>query len=64
MYLKALWREVDDPRNVFFLFDVTDVGQAKAFMGTPEAAAAARESGVLDGEYHFVFASGGYSGDP
>jgi len=52
--LRGLWRVVDDPNNVFFLFDVADVERAKAFINDPKAAESGRESGVLDGEYHFL----------
>jgi hypothetical protein len=52
--LVHLWREVGDPNNVFFLFEIESIDRATAFMATPEAAEAGRVSGVVDGEYHFV----------
>jgi len=58
--LVKLWRSVDDPNNVFFLFDVETTERALAFIRTPEAAQAGQESGVLDGEYHFVEDAGRY----
>ena len=52
--LRSLWRAVEDPNNVFFLFEVTDAGLARAFISNPSAAQAAEASGVLEGEYHFI----------
>ncbi|MGP8187092.1 MAG: hypothetical protein ACLQKY_13575 [Terracidiphilus sp.] len=52
--LRNLWRAVEDPNNVFFLFEVTDVGLARAFISNPAAAEAAVASGVIEGEYHFL----------
>ena len=52
--LVHLWRELEDQSNVFFLFEVSDIEEAKAFITAPEAAATGKTSGVLDGEYHFV----------
>jgi hypothetical protein len=58
--LKEIWRAVEEPNNVFFLFEVTDNGKARAFISNPAAAEAAKTSGVLDGEYHFLESSTGY----
>lgn len=52
--LVHLWRTVEDPNNVFFVFDLASVERARAFIEDPEAAAAGEQAGVLDGEYHFV----------
>ncbi len=52
--LRDLWQEVDDPNNVFFVFEVASVERAKAFISDPAAAEAGRTSGVLDGECHFL----------
>jgi len=60
LHLRGLWREERETDNVFFLFEVTDVAKARAFIGAPAAAAAAQTSGVLDGEYHFLEAAPGY----
>jgi hypothetical protein len=60
LHLKSLWRGVDEPDNVFFLFEVTDAATARAFISDPAAAQAARASGVLEGEYHFLEGAGGY----
>ena len=55
-----LWRGLEDANNVFFLFEVTDMAKARAFIGNPAAAEAAKASGVLEGEYHFLESSAGY----
>src|SRR5208282_6514034 len=49
--LVKLWRSLEEPGNVFFLFEVDSVGKAREFIGTPEAAKSGEASGVLDGEY-------------
>jgi len=58
--LATLWRGVEDPNHVFFIFEVASVDKAKKFISDPEAPKAAEASGVIDGEYHFVEDSGGY----
>src|SRR3974390_1138386 len=60
LQLVRLWRSVDDPTNVFFLFDIESMEKALGFIRTPEAAHAGQASGVLDGEYHFVEDAGRY----
>ena len=58
--LVHLWRAVEDPNNVFFLFEVASVDRAKEFIGNPDAAKAGQASGVVDGEYYFIEDAGGY----
>jgi len=60
LHLVNLWRGMEDPNNVFFLFRIESIERANAFIGAPEAAAAGKSSGVLDGEYHFIESSEGY----
>jgi hypothetical protein len=60
LQLRSLWRGVEEPNNVFFLFEVTDAGKARAFISNPAAGEAAKTSGALDGEYHFLESSTGY----
>jgi len=60
LHLKSLWRGVEEPNIVFFLFEVTDLEKARAFISNPAAAEAGKTSGVLDGEYHFLESSTGY----
>ena len=49
-----VWRAVDEPDQVFFLFKVEDRGRAEAFMSSPDAAETGRRAGVIDGDYHFL----------
>lgn len=60
LHLKNVWRGVEEPNNVFFLFEVTDLEKARAFISNSAAAETGKTSGVLDGEYHFVETSAGY----
>jgi CRISPR/Cas system CSM-associated protein Csm4 (group 5 of RAMP superfamily) len=52
--LEHVWRSMEDPNNVFFVFQVLDINLARAFIQTPDAEEAGKASGVIDGEYHFV----------
>lgn len=54
MKLVQFWREVGDRNNVFFLFEVSSMKKAKAFIESPDAAKAGKKYGVLDGEIHFI----------
>jgi hypothetical protein len=55
LHLVNLWRSMEEPNNnIFFLFEVQSLEKARAFINAPEAAQAGKESGVLDGEYHFI----------
>ena len=58
--LRSLWRGHEQPNDVFFLFEVTDLAKARAFISAPEGAEAGRASGVLEGEYHFIESGPGY----
>lgn len=58
--LLHLWHEVDNPRHVFFLFEVEDIERARAFLDSPDAIAAATESGLIEGDFHFFAGSHGY----
>jgi hypothetical protein len=58
--LVQIWRAVEDPNNIFFLFEVASMEKAQAFIGNPEAAKAGEAAGVIDGEYHFVGDAGAY----
>jgi hypothetical protein len=58
--LASLWRSTEEPNNVFFVFEVASLKKAREFIGNPEAAKAGKDSGVVDGEYHFVEDAGGY----
>ena len=58
--LVGIRREIGEPNNVFFSFEVASMEKARKFIGDPEARKAAGASGVVDGEYHFVEDAGGY----
>ena len=60
LHLEHIWRSLEEPNNIFFLFEVTDVEAANAFLHSPESAEAGDASGVLDGEYHFLESAPGY----
>ena len=55
-----LWRSVDDPDNVFFMFEVARIDRAREFIDNPESARAGESAGVVDGEYYFIEDAGGY----
>ena len=61
--LVHIWRKLEEPNDVFFLFEVASLDKAREFIANPEAANAAEASGVIDGEYHFVNDAGGYQRD-
>ena len=52
--LEHLWRNVDDPNEVFFVFEVDSMEKAKAFISAPSSAEAEEAFGVLEGDYWFV----------
>jgi hypothetical protein len=58
--LLNIWRSVEEPNNVFFMFEVASRAKAQEFINNPAAARAGRASGVLDGEFHFIEDAGGY----
>lgn len=58
--LVHLWRGLEDPNNVFFLFEVGTVEKAREFMNAPDAATIRKEAGVIDGEMHFLESSEHY----
>lgn len=52
--LDNLLRCIDEPNNVFFLFEVSSLEKAQRFISDPEAIKAGEVSGVIDGEIYFV----------
>jgi hypothetical protein len=60
LQLVNVWRSVEEPNNVFFMFEVASLEKAREFVSNPEAARAGEASGVVDGEYHFIEAAGSY----
>jgi len=60
LILLKVWRDIEVANNVFFLFDVESVEKAKSFVSNPEAAEAGKQSGVIEGELHFLSVADGY----
>jgi hypothetical protein len=60
LHLKDLWRDMENPNTVFFVFEVDSLEKARAFIKAPGAAEAGKASGVLDGDYHFLESSTHY----
>ena len=54
LHLRDLWRDLNDPNDVFFVFEVASRDKARAFIADPRAAEVGKASGVLDGEYRFL----------
>ena len=52
--LQNMWRDTQDPNNVFFIFEITDLAKAQAFVASPESAETGRRAGVIDGEIFYV----------
>jgi hypothetical protein len=52
--LEQLWQSANDPNTAWFVFKVESRERADAFMAAPESAEAGRNSGVVDGEYHYL----------
>ena len=48
MTLKHLWRNLEEPGEVFLLFNIEDVAKAKAFLNAPRSPEARQQSGVTD----------------
>ncbi len=48
LHLQRLWRGIDDPNEVFMLFEVTDIEKARSFVTSPEVPDAQRQSGLLE----------------
>lgn len=52
--LRNVWRNVDDPNDVFAFFEVDDMEKARGFVTSPEVPDAQLDSGVV-GEADVVF---------
>ena len=59
LFLRSLGRDIDRPNQIYFVFDVQSVEQAKGFIEDPENARIGAET-VIDGEYHFIEVSADY----
>lgn len=54
LQLEKIWQDANDPNNVFFIFKITDLAKAQAFVTAPESAETGRRAGVVDGDIHYV----------
>jgi hypothetical protein len=54
LHLIDLWRDIEDPNNVFFTMKVDDIEKARAYVSAPESAEVGERAGVIDGELHIV----------
>ena len=54
MRVLNVWRAVDEPNNVFFLFEIDTIEAVNAFMSDPAATKGRKQARVIDGEYHFL----------
>ena len=54
LQLIHMWRDVEEPNNVFMLFSVESMDRAREFIEHPDAARSGEVSGVIDGECHFL----------
>ena len=48
LHVRHVWRGVDDPSDVFMLFEVTDLERARAFVTSPKVPEAQEQSGVVE----------------
>ena len=48
LHLQRLWRGLDNPNEVFMLFEVTDIDKARNFVASPKVPDAQCQSGVLE----------------
>jgi len=58
--LVQLWRGLDEPNNVFFVFEVSSLETARAFVSAPDAAEAGKAAGVVDGDIQFLESTEAY----
>ncbi|MGH7959822.1 MAG: DUF3764 family protein [Opitutaceae bacterium] len=52
--LEGLWRDIDDPNEVVFIFQVSDLEKARAFVTDPAELETGHRAGVTDGSIWFV----------
>jgi hypothetical protein len=48
MKVEKVLRNIDEPNEVFLLFEVTQIAKARAFVTSPEVPQAMQASGVVD----------------
>ena len=54
LILTKIWRNVDDPNDVYFLFEVRDKEKADAFINAPGNEKIAEEAGVLECDIRYL----------
>ena len=55
LQLQQLLRNMDDPNDLFYWFEVTDMEKARGFVSSPDVPEAKRQSGVVgDTEIFFL----------
>ena len=54
MYLRYLWRGVEDKNRAFFILEVHDVEKARAFLNPTDVAQTVEQASVLDFAWHFA----------
>jgi len=57
LLLVNMWQDLDDPCNIFFLFDVADLPAAKVFINSFNNVEVGELAGVIESEYHFITTS-------
>lgn len=56
LHIQHVWRNLDDPDDVFMLFEVTDIAKARGFVTAPDVPKAVEESGAT-GRAEVIFLS-------
>ena len=59
MRVVNVWRAVDEPNNVFFLFEIDSIEAVNVFMNQPIAEEGREQARVIDGDYHFLDSTNG-----
>ena len=54
LHLINMWRDVSDPNNVFFMFEVESIERANVFLQEGGGTDAGELAGVIDGELHYI----------
>lgn len=54
LYVQNVWRNLDNPEEVFYLFEVVDLDRARDFLGAPDAVRG--RSGAASPDVYFLTA--------
>ena len=49
-----MWRDTEDPNNVFFVLDIESVEQTNAFMASSESQETGEQARILDSEFYYL----------